>query len=81
MPWLGRHYLTQSQARQPLHLVEGSRCLINGSVAFILGPFPLGPSSNTWAGCLRPLVSGLRTVALEVRLPHAAQGKRYCTTS
>lgn len=81
VPWLGRHYLTLSQSCQPLRLVEGSRCLTDGSVALIIGPFPLEPSSNTWAGCLRPFVNGLHTVSLEDGLPHAVQGKRYCTTS
>ena len=81
VPWLGRHYLTLSQSCQPLRLVEGSRCLTDGLVALIIGPFPLEPSSNAWAGCLRPVVNGLHTVSLEVSLPHAVQGKRYCTTS
>ena len=81
VPWLGRHYLTLSQSCQPLRLVEGSRCLTDGLVALIIGPFPLEPNSNSWAGCLRPFVNGLHTVSLEVSLPHAVQGKRYCTTS
>jgi hypothetical protein len=81
VPWLGRHYLTLSQSCQPLRLVEGSRCLTDGLVALIIGPFPLEPNSNSWAGCLRPFVNGLHTVSLDGGLPHAVQGKRYCTTS
>jgi hypothetical protein len=74
--WLGRRYLLLSLPYQPFRQVGGSRCLVNGSVALIIGPLPLEPSGRLGLSAFGPLSAGFTPRAWKAahRMPLRGEG-------